>query len=189
MTKFLKCQLQFNQRFHSTAIDALLHTDILYLKDKPTYDNKITYLISFIDDLSREIVYWEILQNKSMELSTKALLNCINKTGRKPAMMTIDNGKEFVGVEFIQELEKNDIIHYIITPHNPEENGRIERFWQNIEKLDNYLDIGAQIELYNKTYSHRALKKYTGKDSTPERARNDLFHIPIDKDHLIELSE
>ena len=180
---------EHNQRFHSTAIDALWHTDIHYLKDKPPYENTIAYLISFIDDLSREIVYWEILPNKSMELSTQALRNCINKTGRKPAMMTTDNKKEFVGVEFIQELEKNDIIHYKITRHNPEENGKIERFWQNIEKLDNYLDIGAQIELYNKTYNHRALKKYTGKDSSPERAKNDLFHIPIDKDHLIELSE
>jgi len=47
-----------------------------------------------------------ILPNKSMELPTQALRNCISKSSRKPAMMTTDNGKEFMGVEFINDLVK-----------------------------------------------------------------------------------
>lgn len=48
---------EHSQRFHSTVIDALWHTNIHYFRGKLPYKNTIEYLISFINDLSREIVY------------------------------------------------------------------------------------------------------------------------------------
>ena len=66
-----------DHRFHATGVDVLWHTDLHFLMDKPPYEDKIAYLIAFIDDLTREIVYWEVLRNKKMELSVQALKKCI----------------------------------------------------------------------------------------------------------------
>ena len=178
-----------DHRFHATGVDVLWHTDLHFLMDKPPYEDKIAYLIAFIDDLTREIVYWEVLKNKKMELSTQALKNCIQKTGRKPLLMTTDNGKEFVGEDFVKELQTQGIKHHRITAGEPEENGKIEHWWPNIEVLSNYNDIGTQIDIYNKKLTNRALKKYIGQKSTPENARKILSQNEIDKENLIEFSE
>lgn len=35
----------------------------------------------------------------------------------------------------VKALEENEILHYYIRPRNPEENAKIEKWWQNIGKL------------------------------------------------------
>lgn len=103
-----------------------------------------------------------------MEFTSGALFNWINRTNQKPYYITTDNGKEFTGKDFTDMLTQLGIKQHKSKPRNPEENGKIERFWQNIEALSNYNDIPALILIYNYSMTQKILKSYTGRKCTPE---------------------
>lgn len=109
-----------------------------------------------------------------MQFTARSLNNCILFTGQKPYYITTDNGREFTGKDFTDALNSFGIRQYNTEPYNPEENGKIERFWQNIEALSDYKDIPALILLYNYSWSQKVLKKYTNQKCTPEMAHNIL---------------
>jgi hypothetical protein len=54
------------------------------------------YLIAFIDNLSRYIIHWAFLENKTSELTMRELEICIGKV-TKFAVLHTDNGREFAG--------------------------------------------------------------------------------------------
>ena len=172
--KEIKQRKIHDKRFHATKINVLWHTDIHYLKNKPPYLDKQYYLIAYIDDFSRKILYYEINDSKDMQFTARSLNNCILFTGQKPYYITTDNGREFTGKDFTDALNSFGIRQYNTEPYNPEENGKIERFWQNIEALSDYKDIPALILLYNYSWSQKVLKKYTNQKCTPEMAHNIL---------------
>lgn len=68
-----------------------------------------------------------------MELTTESLINALSKYN-KPKTVIIDNGKEFVGKTFKNALKNRKIKCHAVKPYTPEENGKIERFWQTIER-------------------------------------------------------
>lgn len=74
-------------------------------------------------------------------------------------------------------------------PRNPEENGKIERFWQNIEALSNYNDIPALILIYNYSMTQKILKSYTGRKCTPEQVFTHLSHFDWYNDYGKKIEE
>lgn len=161
------------------------------MKGKFPYQDITYYLIAFIDDCSRKIMYYETGIFKDMTFTSNALANCCSKVNPSnwPFELTTDNGMEFKGKDFEDGLKQHGILHYYIRPRNPEENAKIERWWQHIEKLESYQDIGIVVELYNNTLYHSALTPYLGQKSTPANAYDMLPKFDIDRDGIFNQLE
>ena len=166
------------KRFVAKYAGQTWHTDLHYLK-KEENEEKQRYIIAFIDDRTRKILHHEILDDKSGPTVANALVHALN-AAPKPRYMVIDNGTEFIGVNFQQVLLSNDILEHRIHAYTPQENGKIERWWQTLEKsasqpiAEPYLTwlIGE----YNSKWDHISLKELTGKFMTPDEAWSSMEH-------------
>ena len=133
------------------------------------------YLIAFIDDCSRYVVHWEVIDEKTSIASALALAHALEKAP-KPKMITIDNGGEFIGKEFQDVMNEKSIECFRTHPYTPEENGKVERFWLTLERARNeerQLDecyINAIINEYNDVWEHSGLREQLGFSSTPSKA-------------------
>lgn len=76
----------------------LIHTD---LHDILPEHNGNRYIIAFLDDFSRKILYYEEIANKKSVTAAAALERCIRSV-QPESINTLmsDNGGEFVGHEF-----------------------------------------------------------------------------------------
>ena len=110
-------------------MNQIWHTDLHYW-DKEVRNEILanTFIIAFIDDRSRKIIHLEILKKKTMQATAQALRNAL-EVNAKPHQIVIDNGKEFIGEEFQEVLRFNGILDHRINVGQPEENGKIKRFW------------------------------------------------------------
>ncbi len=170
-----------DQRFVAKYAGQAWHTDLHFTEKYMDEDYKQYYLIAYIDDRTRKILHYELLEKKTMELTTESLINALSKYN-KPKTVIIDNGKEFVGKTFKNALKNRKIKCHAVKPYTPEENGKIERFWQTIERSKpkdkrlrgEYLDL--LINEYNTMWNHKGLKEITNLDMTPEEAWNTMPH-------------
>jgi hypothetical protein len=80
-------------------------------------------------------------------------------SGERPYAIWSDNGTEFKG-DFDTFLQNEHVRHVLTTPYNPEQNGKIERFWPTVEKWDDDGGLMDWIEGYNAT-AHTALPRMT----------------------------
>lgn len=158
--------------FVARYVGQLWHADIHYV----TIDGQQQYLLGFIDDRSRFLLYFEILSNKTSEACSQALIRALGHVSFFPKMLTIDNGGEFTGNPFQTVLQVCGIEDYRTHPYTPEENGKIERFWLTIERAKgpqtpwSVQKIKDIINEYNNFWSHRSLKMLTLKATTPYEA-------------------
>lgn len=163
-------------RFYAKYVGQLWHTDLHYLNK---INNIQYYLIAFIDDCSRYVVHWEIIDEKTSIASALALVHALGKA-QKPKMITIDNGGEFIGEEFQSVLKERSIECFRTHPYTPEENGKVERFWLTLERAraeGRQLDegyIGSIITEYNDVWEHSGLREQLGFASTPSKAWNTM---------------
>jgi transposase InsO family protein len=82
-------------------------------------------------------MYHEILRDKTMESRGNALRAALAADPR-PYQITIDNEIEFVGTTFQQILAESETLDHRTHPYSPEENGKIERFWETLEATIDY---------------------------------------------------
>ena len=164
--------------FYATEVNYLWHTDIHYLKNKFPYENQTLYMIAFIDDCSRKILYYDIGNTKDQLFFVNSLIKCINLNNTKPFILTTDNGGEFTGKFARYIIKMLSIKHWRTHPYTPEQNGKIERFWRRVERLENYKDLEKFIQSYNEIIPQRSLRKFAQthlklhlkqQDATPER--------------------
>jgi transposase InsO family protein len=177
---------QHPNRFVAKYANQLWHTDLHYW-DKVTVDGitKRTYVIAFIDDRTRKILHTEVLPDKSMKQTASALQNALNNN-RKPHMIVIDNGKEFIGEDFQRVLRDNGIQVHRIHVGVPEENAKIERWWGTLERtIVDHSKLQSFVNEYNTAWSHRGLKRLAGKKMTPEEAWNTFEHYEGKEDLII----
>ena len=132
------------------------------------------YLVCFLDEYSRYIVYHELLAGMdgvTVSIAAQAALETLptdeeGKLREKPAIRS-DNGSCYISREFGGVLDAHGLNHRRITPHCPEENGTMERANRTIdealegEDLENYLDgvkvLDKIIRWYNEKRLHSAL--------------------------------
>ncbi|KAH0796373.1 IS3 family transposase [Histomonas meleagridis] len=88
--------------FVAKYANQLWHADIHYV----TIEGEQFYLLGFIDDRSRFLIYYEVLSSKTSEACTTALIKALGSVVHRPKMLTIDNGGEFTGnpFQFILQL-------------------------------------------------------------------------------------
>ncbi len=88
------------------------------------------YLIIFIDEYSRYIVYHSLLITMSADSVSLEALGAIEKLRKDSIAEPIiqsDNGSSFIAVEFKTVLRENHLTQKLIHPHTPEQNGIVER--------------------------------------------------------------
>jgi transposase InsO family protein len=148
-------------RYEASQVNLIWHTD-LHL-----YSLTHEWMIAFIDDASRRLMGWAFLTDKKA-ISTRAVLETTIDTNHvTPYAIWSDNGTEFKGA--FQDLLQEQHIHHVHTaPRNPQQNGKMERFWPTIERCPSRDAMEEWIEGYNRS-PHQGLGKFKQSDGTMVR--------------------
>jgi transposase InsO family protein len=150
----------------------IIHTDLHWSK---RYD---CWMIAFIDALSRKIVYLAPVANKTSAEQARHLRLMLDGLPARPDVVFSDNGPEFIGHEFQGELRKDGIAWRHTPPYTPEINGKMERFWPNIDNLavDDDTPIADVVAHYNAKIS-RAFGDLRSRRTVPTgiRTPNDAW--------------
>mgnify|MGYP001602820844 CR=1 FL=1 len=155
------------KRFEAPRPLALVQIDVLHFY---VHSQKL-YLMVALDDYSRFVVGWAILQNETMEDAIVLLAEASRRYGKPEAVLS-DRGATFhswkgVG-KFDRFLDEYDIEHKLAAPHHPQTLGKIEALNKAVQKelidrveFRNFLDAKAQIaawvERWNMERTHQGL--------------------------------
>lgn len=144
--------------------DEKWQTDIRYVKVL----SRTYYMIVFIDEWSRYIVYWELMlfmDRNSVPLAAQAAIETLPR-GVTPVIQS-DNGSGYICSEFTRVLGERGITHHRIRPHTPTDNAIVERAHRTLKEKteENELSdletarrvIGRVVEWYNTERLHSAL--------------------------------
>ena len=143
-------------RYEAHYVNQIWHADIHYFQ-KPGMSSMM-YLYCIMDDRSRFIVGYELLSSKTQIKCIPVLQRAIDTYG-SPCMMWTDNGGENKGQIMLNFLKEKRIYPVFTEPHNPEQNGKIERFWQKLEENTTCPDdIANFIYQYNVVRASMALR-------------------------------
>jgi putative transposase len=129
------------------------------------------YLLLALDDHSRFIVGWALLQRETMDDAIACLEDAIRRYGKPEAVLT-DRGAVFhtwsgIG-QFDRVLEAYGIDHLLSAPNHPKTLGKVEAVNKAIQKelidrieFRNYLDakdhIGRWVDEFNHRRTHQGL--------------------------------
>ena len=86
------------------------------------------YFITFIDDFSRKL--WTYLikkKSKVIEVFAKFKSMVERQSGRKLKVLRTVGGREYVSKDFDRLCEKEGIVHEVVPPYTPQQNGIAER--------------------------------------------------------------
>jgi putative transposase len=153
------------------------HVDISYLNICGTF----YYLCSLLDGFSRTIVHWEIreaMRESDVEIVTQRALE--KYPGAKPRIIS-DNGPQFIARDFKTFIRVAGLEHVRTSPHYPQSNGKMERWYQTLKgecirpqtplSLEDARRIVAKfVEHYNTVRLHSAIGYVTPKDMLEGRA-------------------
>lgn len=112
--------------------DEKWQTDITYIK----LGARNYYLLTFIDEYSRYITYWELLSRMdgdTVSLAAEAALGRL--VGERVPIIQSDNGSCFISRDFKIVLRRRGITHHRIRPHTPTDNAIVERVEQTIKDM------------------------------------------------------
>ncbi len=156
--------------------------------------NKMTYLFAFIDDLSRIIPHAQFYYDEKLPRLEDSLKKAILKRGI-PKVLYVDNGKVFDASHLRRICAELGIrlLHHL--PYSPQSKGKIERFFQRVqrefmsearfadihslEELNSFLNTWIDMEYHR--VEHHAI------GSAPiDRYHNDLKKIQLRKIESIE---
>lgn len=129
-TKKVKCEE--DQRFEATRPLELAQMDILEF-----YINKLkVYIILLLDDYSRFIVGWSLLEKTSMDEVIKVVKDAVNRYGKMEEILT-DRGFVFYSWHGINRFEKYlkmiGVDHIHASAHHPKTLGKVEACNKNIK--------------------------------------------------------
>ena len=155
-------------RYLISQVNGVWHGDIHYITLNHT--GELKYLFALIDDRSRFIVGWGLFDHKTTEAVIQTFQSAIQNTGETPLAYWSDNGGENTSLLARHFFDVHHIHHITTMPGNPQQNGKIERWWQ---KLDQFLSgaitwdqvftiINYYVSVYNYSIPHHGLEKRNG---------------------------
>jgi hypothetical protein len=133
-------------------INLIWHTDLHQHKDGSSGS-----YTAFLDDRSRRVLHAEWIEHETAVATKWALVVAIRPTGSRPYALWSDNGTEFKG-EFDDYLTRKGITHVRTDAYNPEQNGKMERWWPSLEKRPAEVRLLASVDRYN-NHRHSALPR------------------------------
>jgi transposase InsO family protein len=89
-------------------------------------------LLGILDDRSRLCCHLQWYWAETAEVLVHGLSQAFHKRGLPRALLT-DNGAAMLAAETTEGLERLGIVHHTTLPYSPEQNGKQERFWGQIE--------------------------------------------------------
>ncbi|KAH0791103.1 IS2 transposase TnpB [Histomonas meleagridis] len=104
-----------------------------------------------------QVPFPEIQRGKPSEITNASAL----------ARIVIDNGGEFVGKPYQAILSHNGIKDWRTAPYTPQQNGKMERWWETYEISKGASDLQTVIYEYNFAWRHHGLHEMTRKWMTP----------------------
>jgi len=130
-------------------VDERWGTDLMHIKlGSSTY-----YFVAFIDEYSRYIVHWELLDRMdgpSVSIAAQAAMETLprDKKGKLEVTPEIrsDNGSGYISGDFHTVLKHYGLTHHRIQPHCPEENGIMERANRTFREALEEHDLGNRLE-------------------------------------------
>ena len=89
-------------------------------------------LLGVLDDRSRLCCHLQWYLEETAEALIHGLSQAFQKRGLPRALLT-DNGAAMLAAETVEGLERLGIVHHTTLPYSPEQNGKQESFWGQIE--------------------------------------------------------
>lgn len=89
-------------------------------------------LLGVLDDRSRLCCHLQWYLDQTAEALIHGLSQAFHKRGLPRALLT-DNGAAMTAAETVEGLERLGIVHHTTLPYSPEQNGKQESFWGQIE--------------------------------------------------------
>lgn len=121
--------------YEATHVLGLIHSDYHHCSRKLLKENgewAKPVLVAFLDDLSRLVLHAQWYWYETAENFIHALCQAFLKRGLPRALMT-DNGSPMTAAETTEGLKRLSIIHSTTLPYTPQQNGKQENFWGQIE--------------------------------------------------------
>ncbi|MBN1628501.1 MAG: DDE-type integrase/transposase/recombinase [Thermoleophilia bacterium] len=171
------------RRFEASRPLELVQMDVLHFY----IHGQRVYLILALDDHSRFVVGWGLLQRETMEDAIAVVEEAIRRYGKPEAILT-DRGAAFhawSGVSrFDRMLESYGIDHRLASAHHPQTCGKIEALNKAIQKelisrveFRNFLDAKEQIRAWIDSFNHERTHQGLGGVLVPA----DRFHGRADR--------
>jgi putative transposase len=127
---------KFEQRsYEHPYVGSLFHLDFHHCsREIITESGEIIYPVLFcaIDDCSRLVCHAQWYLSESAENLVHGLIQALQKRGLPRSLMS-DNGKAMLSNEFTSGLMSLSITHETTLPYSPEQNGKQEVFWSQVE--------------------------------------------------------
>jgi transposase InsO family protein len=98
----------------------------------PSGEWKKPQLLGVLDDHSRLCCHLQWYLDETAETLCHGLSQALQKRGLPRSLMT-DNGKAMVAAEIQEGLLRLGIVHELTLPYSPEQNGKQECFWGQVE--------------------------------------------------------
>jgi putative transposase len=98
----------------------------------PTGEWRKPQLLGVLDDRSRLCCHLQWYLEETAEALIHGLSQALQKRGLPRALLT-DNGSAMVAAETVEGLERLGVVHHTTLPYSPEQNGKQESFWGQIE--------------------------------------------------------
>jgi hypothetical protein len=202
--KFLQQQLEYqllkqkhkatrkNKLGHLTATfeNEIWQIDIYDLSKYETTNSHFKYIFAVVDIFTRK-AYIKPMKHKFMEDTTEALKSIIETFDIKPKVIMSDNDSSFLGSEFQNYLDENEIIldTNVLGDHNAL--GIIDNFAKRIKTIlsamyiknnstnwTNY--IAKIIQKYNNT-DHSSLNNISPNEAGKKKNYDDILNINLQK--------
>jgi putative transposase len=136
------------------------HMDISYVNIQGTF----LFLITVMDGYSRKILHHELRRSMKQYDVQLTLQRAVEKYPDAQPVLISDNGKQFLAKEFKEYLRFCGLRHIQTSPHYPQSNGKMERFYSTIKseaiRRQSYLSIDdarRQIDRYITYYNEKRL--------------------------------
>lgn len=111
----------------SNRILELIHSDLCGPMSQPAWDGS-NYFVTFMDDYSRASkIYCIKYKSEAIDKFREYVAMAETHYGVKIAKLRVDNGGEYISLEFKDFCKKRGIQVQYITPYNPEMNSTSER--------------------------------------------------------------
>ncbi len=118
------------KRFEASHPLELVQSDVMH---GPRISGKKSYLIAFIDDHSRLILWAEFRKSESENDLVAVLCEAIKRRGL-PRKIYVDNGPAFRSTRIAYSLAKLDVAYIHAKPYTPEGKGKCERWFRTIRQ-------------------------------------------------------
>ena len=119
-------------------------------------------LLGILDDRSRLCCHLQWYLDETAEALVHGLSQAFQKRGLPRALLT-DNGSAMLAAETVEGLERLGVVHHTTLPYSPEQNGKQESFWGQVE--------GRLLPMLEGECSqpHRSVESGSGFEKRPRR--------------------